>query len=70
MKHFEIVRVMTGADGAEYVNQTPVGGELQLVQTQVNFTEVTIRFWQDFDWKKDSEALRRKLQAATELNDE
>ena len=61
-KHFSIKCVITVTD-AIYE-----GAKQQLV----HFTEVTVRFEEGFDWKKDDDlnALCKKLRAAAELNSE
>jgi hypothetical protein len=62
-KHFEITRVETGADAV-----TQTDGEDRLE----DFTDITVRIWDGFDWKKpdDANALFKKLQQAARLNDE
>ena len=61
-KHFSIKSVIIGTDAIYEAAK----------QQLVHFTEVTVRFEEGFDWKKDDDlnALYKKLRAAAQLNEE
>lgn len=61
MKSFEIQSVETGADRGFTAETGP---------TIQNWTRVTVRIDEGFNWALDYKSLMSKLKAATELNDE